>query len=543
MYNRLGERIAKRDQNGTIHTYEYDDLGRLLHDRITTLASGVDGTVRRISTVYDVVGNVKSVTSYDNATVGSGTVLNQVRYEYDVNGLLSKDFSNPNGEAIGVFTPFTGYTYDTTKTGDVFTKSLRLKSMTYPSGKTLTYDYDAIGNVTAIKEDTQTLVSYQHSGGGNVMKTTYPQPGLTLDYDNGGLDCFNRVVDHAWTKDATNVVRIEHLYDRAGNRTIRRDRVSLANTETYKYDQVNQIKSLQRVFQFHVELWDYDHTGNWTQYKRTGVAENRTHNAANEIQGIADHDQNGNMTVMPGMKAKYDAWNRLVEVFDSLDVLIATYGYNGLNQRVRKTVGSVVTTSFFNADWQELESIASGQTTVNIWGQRYIDDLVLREKAGEPFYSLADPNWNVVAVTDDSGTVQERMKYDAFGKVTWMTAAFATKANSDLAWNRTFTGQVLDAETGIMLYRNRYYLTHFGRFGNRDPIGYDAGDENLYRYVLNRSITSFDSFGLQNAGYAAYSYPVHKPPKPTSPLILRLPPDKIAKSCDANEDLVEKLVP
>jgi len=134
-YNRQGEVIAKRDQNGTVHTYEYDNLGRLLHDRITTLASGIDGAVRRISTVYDVVGNVKSVTSFDNATVGSGNVINQVVYEYDNNGLLSKEFSNPSGTVNVATTPHIGYTYDTTKSGDNFTKRLRPATMKYPRGK------------------------------------------------------------------------------------------------------------------------------------------------------------------------------------------------------------------------------------------------------------------------------------------------------------------------------------------------------------------------------------------------------------------------
>jgi len=84
------------------------------------------------------------------------------------------------------------------------------------------------------------------------------------------------------------------------------------------------------------------------QYDKNGTVENRTHNKANEIQTIASHDENGNRTVMPGMKNKYDAWNRLVEVRDSSDVLIAKYDYNGLNHRIRKTVGGVVTESFFN---------------------------------------------------------------------------------------------------------------------------------------------------------------------------------------------------
>ena len=95
-YNRTGEVITKRDQNGTIHTYEYDNLGRLLHDTITTLATGVDGLVRRISTWYDVVGNVASVTSLD----ASNNVINQVKYEYGVNGLLVKEYQNASG-AVG----------------------------------------------------------------------------------------------------------------------------------------------------------------------------------------------------------------------------------------------------------------------------------------------------------------------------------------------------------------------------------------------------------------------------------------------------------
>jgi len=110
-------------------------------------------------------------------------------------------------------------------------------------------------------------------------------------------------------------------------------------------------------------------------------------------------------------------------------------------------------------------------------------------------YSIADPNWNVVAVANASGAVVERLRYDAFGKITWLDAAFAVKANSAYAWNRTFTGQVFDAETGLMLYRNRFYHTGLGRFVSRDPIGYDAGDVSLYRYVGNSPQQYSDKFG------------------------------------------------
>ena len=64
------------------------------------------------------------------------------------------------------------------------------------------------------------------------------------------------------------------------------------------------------------EARNFDKTGNWLQYNKDGTIENRTHNAANELQGIATHDANGTMALMPGFKGKYDAWNRLVEVQD-----------------------------------------------------------------------------------------------------------------------------------------------------------------------------------------------------------------------------------
>jgi len=203
------------------------------------------------------------------------------------------------------------------------------------------------------------------------------------------------------------------------------------------------------------------------------------------------------MTVMPGLRGVYDAWNRLVEARNASNVLIAIYAYNGLNQRVRKTVGTVVTTSFFNRAWQELEAVTGAQTTVNIWGLRYIDDLVLRDRGAERLYSLTDPNWNVIATTNALGTVQERMRYDAFGRVTWLNASFGVKQNTDFAWNRLFTGQVFDSESGLTLYRNRFYHTGLGRFISRDPIDYAGHDVNIYRYVRNMAMNAVDSLGQE----------------------------------------------
>ena len=59
-YNRQGDRTQLKDQNGTVHQFDFDKLGRLLHDRVATLGSGVDAAVRRLSTSYTRWGRSKN---------------------------------------------------------------------------------------------------------------------------------------------------------------------------------------------------------------------------------------------------------------------------------------------------------------------------------------------------------------------------------------------------------------------------------------------------------------------------------------------------
>jgi RHS repeat-associated protein len=116
-------------------------------------------------------------------------------------------------------------------------------------------------------------------------------------------------------------------------------------------------------------------------------------------------------------------------------------------------------------------------------------------------------NRNAAAISGVMGNVLERYKYDGFGRRTVLSAdAVVEKPSSEYDWNRAFTGQVLDSETGMMQYRMRYYHSTLGRFVNRDPIGYEANDNNLYRYVLNQSIRLTDLYGLKKCGPRVWVY-------------------------------------
>jgi YD repeat-containing protein len=74
--NGLGQRLTSTDRNGNVHTLSYDVLGRVVSDQVTTLGSGVDGSVRRIDTAYDGQGNAYLITSY--STTSGSTIVNQV---------------------------------------------------------------------------------------------------------------------------------------------------------------------------------------------------------------------------------------------------------------------------------------------------------------------------------------------------------------------------------------------------------------------------------------------------------------------------------
>lgn len=114
-YNRQGEVITTKDPNETVHAYDRDKLGRLIHDRVTAFGTGVDQTVKRISTTYDAKrpGLVVKVTSHDHATPGSGGVLNEVSFAYDGLGQQTKDRQSHGGAVVPGTTPEVEYTYAT----------------------------------------------------------------------------------------------------------------------------------------------------------------------------------------------------------------------------------------------------------------------------------------------------------------------------------------------------------------------------------------------------------------------------------------------
>jgi RHS repeat-associated protein len=97
-----------------------------------------------------------------------------------------------------------------------------------------------------------------------------------------------------------------------------------------------------------------------------------------------------------------------------------------------------------------------------------------------------------------SGAVINHLDYDSFGRLIAQT-------NAAVGDRYTFTGREWDAEIGLYYYRARFFDPQLGRFVSQDPLGFDASDVNLYRYVGNSPLTMVDPMGQEAAEYSLLS--------------------------------------
>jgi len=151
--------------------------------------------------------------------------------------------------------------------------------------------------------------------------------------------------------------------------------------------------------------------------------------------------------------------------------------------------------------------VASGGTSVPpvqyVWSPVYVDALVLRDRDSngdgtldQRLYVMQDANYNITAIFDNAGTIVERYVYDPFGQVTVLATDWSERAASDFAWHYLHQGGRFDATSGLYHFRHRDYSPTLGRWTSLDPIRYEAGDVNLYRYVGNTPTVFTDPSGL-----------------------------------------------
>jgi YD repeat-containing protein len=341
-YNRQGEAQTMTDPNGSVHGYRRDKLGKLTDDQITTLASEVDGLVRRISTTYDERGRVQLITSGSEPEPGAGTVINQTAYSYNGIDCLTKEAQSDSGVLDGS-TPSVQYNC----TG-ALDNVLRRTALVYPNGRTVSYEYGAAGSIDDVlnrvqsvhDDDLTVLAEFQYLGSVMPVVTSLPQPAIQRrwkklsgqpDGDAGdpytGYDRFGRTEQMQWWTTGgspASLVNVQWGYNRASQKTWRKDLLAPGSTgqdQHFGYDGLNQATERQRgllninataisSIPAQQENFRYDETGNWITYRQVndgvlGIDETRVNNRSNQMTQVdgssagISYDANGNMLTVP----------------------------------------------------------------------------------------------------------------------------------------------------------------------------------------------------------------------------------------------------
>jgi RHS repeat-associated protein len=104
----------------------------------------------------------------------------------------------------------------------------------------------------------------------------------------------------------------------------------------------------------------------------------------------------------------------------------------------------------------------------------------------------------VVALSNRTGRIVRTTEYDPWGKVLVDNTPSGMGIGGPVSSEYEFVGGygVRRDVDGKSIMGVRMYDAGVGRFTSQDPLGFQAGDTNLFKYVWNNSINQIDPNGL-----------------------------------------------
>jgi RHS repeat-associated protein len=529
-YDARGNLSTVKDAMGNTHTFTYDKLDRMVKE-----ARPLGQT---ISYAYDAVGNLTQVTDpkgqvnqyvYDDANrrTEENHYLNATDATAQTNAAKSIIYSYNNLDRLTGYNDgsSTGtYTYDTKqlrRTGESVNygsfslsastswNSLGLKSgINYPDGASYTYTYDANNQIATVNLPTGygslTWNSYNW-----VAPSQITLPGGTVRKQ--GYDNLLRLKTIDVTDPTQNpVMNYQYGYDATDNIT---SKITALGTTGYGYDELDRLISATPPAPQTAETYTYDAvTNRVTDAKVSGPL---VYNANNQLTSAGsityDYDANGNTIKQTDSNNAantrnyvYDTNDRLIEVRNNSNNLIAVYSYDPFGRRLSKDAGTSKTYFFYTDEGLIAEADATG--TVNKTygyapGSAYMTNPLFMKYGISYYYYQNDHLGTPMKLISQSGQEVWSATYDAFGNAT-------TNPAYTLVNNLRFPGQYYDQETGLHNNWMRYYNSATGRYITSDPIGLSGGI-NMYAYVGGDPLSFIDPLGLLvvtvNYGSGPYS--------------------------------------
>ncbi|MFA5162476.1 MAG: RHS repeat-associated core domain-containing protein, partial [Elusimicrobiales bacterium] len=362
-------------------------------------------------------------------------------------------------------------------------------TITAPGGTQFQFTYDAAGRRTRMDMGVAVAAEYVYDAANQLTGITY-----------------RRKTDNAV------IASVGYTYDNAGNRATMADDFG---SHGFAYDDLHRLTSAVHpssgALTTQNETFAYDAVGNrQSDAVRAGYA----YDAANRLNSDSlytyNYDNNGNLTTKTRISDNaqtayiYDAQNRLTQV-NLPSGYSETLRYDATGRRIAKTIthnSETIREQHYIYDGEDIAFVtdaAGALKSLYTHGPGTDEPLMLRKGASD-YFLLADGLGSIIAIADQTGTVVERTQYQAYGRPVFKNEV----TGSTSSWSQTgslysYTAREWDAETGLFYYRARYYAPDTGRFIQKDPIGFNGGDTNLYAYVYDNPMNLTDSLGLSAA--------------------------------------------
>jgi RHS repeat-associated protein len=528
-------------------TYRYDGNGNLTYKTSPAQNQGGTSTVT-LTYCYDAL-NRMTAKAYTQQTCVSGSVPTPVAtYSYDQATNNGLSISNGIGRRTGM-TDAGGteaWSYDVMgrvltdqRTTNSVTKSTNyvylpyvdgsLYSLTYPSGRLITYQVGGAERVLSASDSTITYASGAH----------YTPWGALTSVQNGGVlnstDLYNNRLQPCWLYTTTSSALVTTTACTAADSTpgnlrdfkiaysashnngnvtgVTNDR-DTTRSQAFTYDSLNRISTAATTSTDSTsptncwgEQYAYDPWGSllsisFPSASYTGCQQESgfayTMTAQNRISGDT-YDSAGNLLVLqPGSSYSYNAENQLSQASNPSPT---SYIYDGDGNRIEKQVASSTTKIYWYGNGEVLDETDGSGSVSNSSFFEYIfaggRRIARRDSAGNGLYYFSDQLGTSRTIAEVvSGGTTAALCYDAdfyaFG-------GERLPVVSNCSQSYKFTGKERDSESGLDNFGARYNSSQFGRFMTPDSPSYSNHKNpqswNLYAYSLNNPVTFRDADG------------------------------------------------
>jgi RHS repeat-associated protein len=337
-YDEAGNRLSQSDANGKVTTYAYDALNRLTSIRYASDPS------QNVTLYYDEPDASFGIDRLTRLVGPVGVTF----YSYTARGELATESRLIGGRSYVV-----RYGYD---------EAGALSSVTYPSGRVVSFTRDAAGQISSMTTTKDGEVKTLASG---VRHLPFgPIEGLSF---GNGLSLDRQYDSNYRIRQISIGSALGRGYSYYGNDDIASILDGLGVSQSFDYDPLRHLSHASGGYG--TLTYSYDALGNRLGQTHDGSSTSyEIDPGSNRLEAISSgerytYDGNGNTLTKGNLSFGYDGMNRLVGVSQNGSE-IARYRYNALSQRVMKTYAGKSTVYLYDQAGQLLAEVdaATGES-------------------------------------------------------------------------------------------------------------------------------------------------------------------------------------